>query len=481
MESFELLEIEKQLLKAAISGSEETRTYVFRNFRPEQFSAIAEVYGYVQEQYAIGNPDLCTVEALSQLPSFSMATRGIIASLAYTPLIDDPNVLISIAQPILDNFGAEAFLDAIRPVVEDVQDGKIHHRDASTSLLQKLESLNQQFIDQSQIPLTAGRGADIEDAVQRIFSAEGNYYIRSGIKAIDYKIGGFTRGDLVVLGAPSSHGKTLMEIQFLINMALGIPNQALDALFVSMEIQDNTIAHRLVANHSQIPFQRVRETKMDPTMLTEFIPDPAAKARKLAEVEEMRSFASAEYRKIHENLERHGKHLVMRDYGAFNPNDLLRELSIRHYDVVVLDYLNLMQASTATDQDWLRLSNLARELKNIAKAKDLIIITAQQLDEATLDLRYSKAVKEHCDVLIKWVLPPEVQDNGEGMVEMKMVKGRNYGAFAFPLYFDLVRQRAFENGDTSSDFGAGPIPTGGGAPAPSGTADPFGNPFAPQG
>lgn len=465
MENFERLEIEKQILKAVLDGSPDTKAYIFRKYSSDHFLLISELFEYIRVN--LDNPSLIAKETLSQNPIFSLASRGFVASLAYTPLLDDPAVFEVIAQPLLEDYGSEQFLKSLGPLVEKVQSRTLNYKDALVQIIQKVDEINSKEIEDKKEALIFGTGGSLQHIIEQVTTPETGYYVRSGIKALDMRIGGFTRGDLIVLAAPSSHGKTLALMQFLDNMTFANPNTCISSLVVSMEIKDVTIAHRLVSCHSKIPFAKIREIKMDPAMLTEYILDPGAKQRKLQEVENNRQLVARELTQIYSNVEARGKHLVLRDYGTFSPSDLIKELAIRSYDVVVLDYINLMQGVQASDADWLRLSHLARDLKNIAKNKNLIMVTAQQLNEANLELRYSQAVKEHCDVLIKWSLPQELRDAGEGIADLNLVKGRNYGTCKIPMYFNLHQQRMYESGDVNLEMEPGLLPV----------ENLFGNPF----
>ena len=441
MDAYGVLELEKILVKALLQGSPASKAFLLRRLRKEHFSSAGDLFEYIQKNMALGDGKLLEIQSLAVNPGFSSTVQGIAASLQYVNLLDDPMQLEEACKPIIEAYNQATLLETIRPTIESLQKGEMVTQDAMGRLQLDLETQAQILANNEMIPLSLGKGADFDKAVARTLTPESNNFIRSGIKSIDMRVGGFSRGDIVVLAAPSSHGKTLAMIQFLNNMLFNSPNQKISALYVTMEVQDTTVMHRVIANRASLPLKRVRETTMPEELLIELAQD---KTHKLDEVKQMRELCAAEMARINENLDTSGHKLEIKPYGAFTPEDLMRELALYPYDVVILDYLNLMTTVQSSDADWLRLSNITRQLKNIATTKKILIVTAQQLDETTKDIRYAKAVKEHCDVLIVWELPQELREAGGGVADMKIKKGRNIGTFSFPMHFDLTTQKVVE-------------------------------------
>jgi replicative DNA helicase len=451
MESFELLEIEKRIIKALIDGNNDTKKYILRKFKQEHFYNLGGVFSYIQSMLASGDPLLITLDSLTTNPTFDQPTRGILASLVYVPLISEPAQLEVLTQPIIEQYGTTNVLEAIRPTIEKLQLGEVPYEEALSNMLQTLEAKHAELIQDNNLPLAIGVGGDLADVIARITTPIVGRFLRTGFRSIDEFVGGFCRGDVVVMAAPSSHGKTLMLLQLLNNMQFYQANQKISVLYITMEVQDITTMHRLMSVRTQIPNRLVREITMDPALLTEFCTTEKQKADRLAQVEEVRVQVAEETARMYGRLEELGQKMEIKHYGAFTPEDMLREMSLHPYDVVIVDYLNLMTTTNQNDSDWMRLGQIVRQFKNIATTKNMVVITAQQLDEVSKDIRYGKIVKEHADILIKWELSEELREAHEGIADVKVAKGRNIGTFKFPVFFNLNLQTAKEQSGMDTD------------------------------
>lgn len=71
-----------------------------------------------------------------------------------------------------------------------------------------------------------------------------NTILKTGFPSIDRKIGGFNKGDMIVLAARPSVGKTTLALNILQNVAL---ERKLPALFCSLEMSANSIMDRLAS------------------------------------------------------------------------------------------------------------------------------------------------------------------------------------------------------------------------------------------
>ncbi|MDM3585483.1 replicative DNA helicase [Proteus mirabilis] len=78
--------------------------------------------------------------------------------------------------------------------------------------------------------------------------------IKSGIEALDDKIGGFNPTDLVFIGGRPGMGKT----ELALTMTEGMTRDGGGALFFSMEMSNQQITERLVAGSAQLPISTLR-------------------------------------------------------------------------------------------------------------------------------------------------------------------------------------------------------------------------------
>ena len=106
-------------------------------------------------------------------------------------------------------------------------------------------------------------------------------------------------------------------------------------------------------------------------------------------------------------------------------------------DMVIVDYLQLMQGPTGSDSRQQEISNISRSLKALAKELNIPILALSQLSRAVeqrttkkprlSDLRESGAIEQDADVVIflyrPWIYTQDDED--EGKAEIIVAKQRN--------------------------------------------------------
>jgi replicative DNA helicase len=178
--------------------------------------------------------------------------------------------------------------------------------------------------------------------------------VDSGFMAIDYQIGGFYPGDLVVIGARASMGKTSLALHIALNVALA----GTGVLYISLEMTVPQLRDRALCMLAGLPLAEVRH---NPNL------DDARKQTLFA--------AAAGY-------EKHSPPLFITN-GGRTPTEqaaLLRQYGRRHnIGLVVIDYFQLM----FTDEKHRNLMSMATELsravKRLAQTADVPILLASQL------------------------------------------------------------------------------------------------------
>jgi len=209
-------------------------------------------------------------------------------------------------------------------------------------------------------------------------------YALSGFTGLDELLGGFQHSDLVIVGGRPSMGKT----SFVLNLArnVAVEQGACVALF-SLEMARDSLVWRLLSSESGVNLSRIRlglhteeEEKriMDATgILSEaaiYIDDTPQ-----LRVAEMRSKA----RRLHFE---------------------------HHIDLVILDYLHLMQAEGRSESRVQEISFISRSLKGLARELDTPVLAVSQLSRASefrashtpqlSDLRESGTIEQDADVVI---------------------------------------------------------------------------------
>lgn len=97
---------------------------------------------------------------------------------------------------------------------------------------------------------------------QRADDHEKIFGFSTGLKDLDIMTDGIHPGELIVIGAPTSCGKTALALQIILNNAL----QGTPSAFLSAEMQPVRLAVRALANEARVNVRRYTERDFAPTM-----------------------------------------------------------------------------------------------------------------------------------------------------------------------------------------------------------------------
>jgi replicative DNA helicase len=145
--------------------------------------------------------------------------------------------------------------------------------------------------------------------------------ILSHYHGIDDMLGGFKPGELIILAARPSMGKTAFAINVLTNIAV---RQKKSVAIFSLEMGSEQIVDRILSTIAEVPMYKITKGNLD----------------------------SEDFSKLGEAMEVLGdSHIYIDDKGSANINMLrskLRRLKIEKgaLDMVVIDYLQLMHGSS---------------------------------------------------------------------------------------------------------------------------------------
>src|SRR5699024_3274617 len=177
-------------------------------------------------------------------------------------------------------------------------------------LIERLQELDNMTIDKDN-----PTDNYLMEVMDNILSDKPKDFIKTGIKSIDNKIMGFERGQLNVLGARPSLGKTALALNMLWNITLaGYPTT-----FFSLETGGNNIVERLVSSITNIPLYKIKQ------------------ADGLSDEDTTQVMDAINQIKKHSNLH-------IEDQAQMTPQDV-REVAMKSSDkphVIFIDYLTLM-------------------------------------------------------------------------------------------------------------------------------------------
>ena len=250
-----------------------------------------------------------------------------------------------------------------------------------------------------------GRGGTANKLVKKIIKGDSRAYIPTGIKQFDSVNGGFRKGNLVIIAATTSGGKSALAIQLLINMYL----YGLDIALVSLEMDNEEVLSRILSNLAEVDGTAINLGGMN--------------------------FKQKEsVKKAWKSFQAFGKKNECR-YTLYSPSgdlslhDILFRLKPYKYSVHIIDYISLLKEGK--EDQWKSLGKYARQAKLFAKSTNSVVVLLAQLDDNE-HVRYARSIKEHSDNLWTWVYGSEARKSN--VIYVNQQKARNQKIFPFSLY-----------------------------------------------
>lgn len=239
--------------------------------------------------------------------------------------------------------------------------------------------------------------------------------IPTGFYQMDEIMNGMNRGDLIILAARPSVGKTSLAMNMVSNAA--IQSKAKCAVF-SLEMPKIQLAERMICSVAGVGMEKGKKGTLTQEDWKKIF---KAKA-KLAEAQ-----------------------IYVDDSSLNTPGSILskcRKLKReKGLDVVMIDYLQLMTSEAKTESRQNEISDISRRMKILAKEIDVPVILLSQLSRAVesrtshrpqlSDLRESGAIEQDADIVAFIHKPDRYEDikqenkNGDFEAEIIFAKNRN--------------------------------------------------------
>jgi replicative DNA helicase len=267
--------------------------------------------------------------------------------------------------------------------------------------------------------------------------------VRTGFYDLDRMTAGLQPGDLVVLAARPSMGKTAFALNIAEHVAV---NEGLPAVVFSMEMGASQLALRMVGSLGRIDQQHLRTGAL----------------------------RDDEWGRLTEAVDKLGKASIFIDESAALTSGELRARARRQarqcgkLGLIVVDYLQLMSGSSSNEENRATvLGEISRGLKSLAKELKCPVIALSQLNRSVesrtdkrpmmSDLRESGAIEQDADVIMFIYRDDYYNKEASkepGIAEIIIAKQRNGPVGTAKLAF-LKPLTKFDNlapGSTSGDY-----------------------------
>jgi len=254
--------------------------------------------------------------------------------------------------------------------------------------------------------------------------------IRSGLDSIDKKTGGLQSSDLIIIAGRPGLGKTSLALNIVENAAVA---QRKTCAVFSMEMSELQVVQRLVSMRAEIDGNRLRRGRLSDQEFTAI------------------SAASSELQQAPIFIEESSR-LTVTDVLAKSR----RLQAERGLDLVVIDYLQLIEGAEEDESRVLEVARITRGLKAIARELEVPVVALSQLsrqieqrgtEPMLSDLRESGSIEADAD-LVMFLWQKDRKDREEGVVRLKLAKHRNGPTGDFDLHFQSELTRFRDLGET---------------------------------
>ncbi len=332
--------------------------------------------------------------------------------------------LIQVAQEIVDDASSgsgdpSVILDSAEQKIYDIRQGK------ETNGPSKISEVILNGVYGKLKELTGENAADYKG-------------ITTGFGLLDKYTTGLNKSDFILIGARPAMGKT----SFALNLAQNVSMLARKkCVFFSLEMTKEQLAERLLASQAGVPSQKFRTGELSDD---EWIRVGNA-ASDFSDVE-----------------------LYLDDTSSITvPEIKSRVRRLKNVDIVIIDYLGLVQSSVRKENRVQEVSEITRNLKMMAKDLNIPVVCCAQLSRGTegrgkshkpqlSDLRESGSIEQDADIVMflyredyykNELSEDQLEEIDENLTELIVAKNRHGQTGTIELSFDkeFTRFRSIDN------------------------------------
>ena len=221
--------------------------------------------------------------------------------------------------------------------------------------------------------------------IERLFNNKGSITgVGSGIRDLDAKTSGFQKGDMVLIAARPSMGKTTFSLNIAENAAL---REVKSVVIFSLEMPKEQLAYKLLCSEASVDMLKLRTGNLDDDDWERIARATGPLSKAKIYIDDTAGLSVMEMR------------------------SKCRKIKMEHgIDMILIDYLQLMSGSAGSESRQQEVSEISRSIKALAKEMECPIIALSQLSRAPeqradhrpmlSDLRESGSIEQDADVVM---------------------------------------------------------------------------------
>jgi len=273
-------------------------------------------------------------------------------------------------------------------------------------------------IDKEPLPMSKVTGKVIDELEEKMKRGNNLMGIPTGWRLLDKYIGGWNKGNLVIIAGRPGSGKTAIAL----SLTVGAMSQA-KVLFMSLEMSSEELSQRYISYFSQIENYKIRSGNLK----------------------------TNEHEHITNSLYQLENDFYVDDDTKTTINDIKAKAQLhkaKHgLNVLIIDYLQLVKGTKANREQ--EIAEISRNLKIIAKDLGITVICLAQLNRNSeqradkrpmlSDLRESGSIEQDADIVMFPFRPQyyeQEQVDVENDAELIIAKNRHGSTITIPVTFE---------------------------------------------
>ncbi|MFH1536901.1 MAG: replicative DNA helicase [Patescibacteria group bacterium] len=294
---------------------------------------------------------------------------------------------------------------------------------------QQLFKVSQKYLRQNFVPLNTVL-TEAFNRIDEIHKEAGKLRgVPTGFSGLDNKLGGMQKSDLIIIAARPSLGKTSLALDIARNVAV---KEKIPVGLFSLEMSKDQLVDRLLCAQADVDLWKMRTGKLSDSPEQDDFPRIGQAMGILSEAP-----------------------IYIDDTANLNIMEIrtkARRLQMEHgLGLLVIDYLQLMEGRSGSDNRVQEIAEISRSLKGLARELNIPVLALSQLSRAVemqnvpipklSHLRESGSIEQDADVVMFIYREEYYQKDTErkGIADIMIAKHRNGPTGQIELFFDLEK------------------------------------------
>ena len=379
--NFTCIDAEKSILNRMLTGREDAERWAME-LKPSDFSSMdyGMIFKAIQNVVARKqNVDLITVDAAlaRRCPNAMDRMPGVLADIVEFGTTNMANVhgMADHVKIVKDLSARRKAIRGFGELVAKLSDPTLEVSDTLNEMQEAADKIDNDSAEWESV-------SDVLLATYEYMEKRQRGEIKSittGLKNVDRLIGGFFGGELTVIGARPSVGKSA----FGANVALAAAREGFKVGIVSCEMIDIGFGQRLLSHGAWVDGMKLRKCDIDEEAWGKL-------ANAMAEMSEL----PIEF-------------MFKTNYVEDIVKTVMHKVRRKEIDMLIVDYLQIMETRKAFKDEHLRVGYISRLLKKLATRANIPVVALAQVNRETdgamptlKHLKDSGSIEQDCDGVI---------------------------------------------------------------------------------